>query len=256
MRRLFAAALLPLIAGLGLAAGRAADGDQKWGTIKGQIIWAGEALPEFKKVDVNKNQDHCLSKGDIYSEEWIINKKNKGIRWVFVWLIPEGNGKLAIHPDLEKIKVKELMMDQPCCKFEPHVLALREGQVIVGKNSATFAHNMKWAGGDDNPGDNKLIPAGGQIKVELAASPKPVILECNIHPWMKGWVRVFNHPYFAVTDADGKFEIKDAPAGKYNIVMWQEGVGWVNGGGKAGKTIEIPASKTVEVNEKVMPEEK
>jgi hypothetical protein len=68
-------------------------------------------------------------------------------------------------------------------------------------------------------------------------------------------VRVFDHPYFAVTDADGKFEIKDAPAGKYNVVMWQEGVGWVNGG-KAGKTIEIPAGGTVEVNEKVKPEEK
>ena len=90
---------------------------------------------------------------------------------------------------------------------------------------------------------------------ETREAPRPVVIECNIHPWMKGWVRVFDHPYFAVTDADGKFEIKNAPAGKYNIVMWQEGQGWVNGG-KTGQTIEIMAGKTVEVNEKVKPDDK
>ncbi len=70
---------------------------------------------------------------------------------------------------------------------------------------------------------------------------------------MKSWVRIFDHPYFALTDEDGKFEIKNAPAGKYNLVMWQGGVGWVNGG-KNGQTIEIPAGGTVEVNEKLKPE--
>jgi hypothetical protein len=57
---------------------------------------------------------------------------------------------------------------------------------------------------------------------------------------MKAWVRVFDHPYFAITDGDGKFEIKNAPAGDFRLVIWHEGVGWVKGG-KTGTPITIKA---------------
>ena len=56
----------------------------------------------------------------------------------------------------------------------------------------------------------------------LKAETPPIPFKCDIHPWMKGYVRVFDHPYFAVTDEDGKFEIKNAPAGKWRIVYWHE----------------------------------
>jgi hypothetical protein len=104
------------------------------------------------------------------------------------------------------------------------------------------------------PGPAVAVAAGKEAKIALAASPKPYEVESAIFPAMKGWARVFDHPYFAVTDADGKFEIKGAPAGRYNIIMWHEYNGWANGG-KFGKAIEIPAGKAVEVNEKVKPEE-
>jgi hypothetical protein len=231
----------------------AASADEPWGTVKGQVMWGGSAPPAEEKINTAK--EPACAKCNVVKEEFVVGK-NGGVKNVFVWL-QNGNdfkAKLPIHPALKDVKAKEVVLDQPCCKFEPHVLALREGQVVIGKNSATFNHNLKWGGGDDNPGDNKLIPGGGQLKIEdLKASKSVVIVECNIHPWMKAWIRVFDHPYFAVTDAEGKFEIKDAPAGKYNIVMWQEGKGWVNGG-KAGKAIEIPAGGTVEVNEKLVPE--
>jgi hypothetical protein len=254
MRPLLTAAVAAALAVVFAGAAPAADG---WGTIKGQVTWGGKAPPAPVKINVDKDKEHCLSKGDILEEKIIVGK-NGGVKNVFVWLIDANNpkAKLPIHPDLKEVKVKEVVMDQPCCKFEPHALAIREGQVIIGKNSAPIAHNMKWTGEQGvNDGDNKLIPSQGKIEIALMASTKPVIIECNIHPWMKGWVRVFDHPYFAVTDADGKFEIKNAPAGKYNIVMWQEEVGWVNGG-KTGQTIEIPAGKSVEVKETVKPEEK
>ncbi len=241
-----AAALTVIFAG--------AAGAEDWGTVKGQVTWGGAAAAKADVIKVDKDVAHCTSKGPIVSEEFVVGK-NGGVKNVFVWLqdAKDPKAKLPINPALKEIKDKQVVIDQPCCKFEPHVLAIREGQTIVGKNSSPIAHNMKWAGGDENPGDNKLIPAGGKIEIELTASPKPVAVECNIHPWMKGWVRVFSHPYFAVTDADGKFEIKGAPAGTYNIVMWQEGVGWVTAGGKAGQKVEIPANGTVEVNEKVKP---
>jgi hypothetical protein len=244
-----AAGIVVVLAG----AATAADGD--WGTVKGQVTWGGAAPWVPEKVDVSKDKDHCLSKGPIFDEKFIVGKDG-GVKDVIVWLQngDDYKAKMPIHPSLAKLadKDKEVVMDQPCCKFEPRTIALREGQVLIGKNSSSIAHNMKWTGGDDNPGDNKLIPAGGKITIELVPSRSLVVVECNIHPWMRGNVRMFNHPYFAVTDADGKFEIKNAPAGKYNLVMWVEGQGWVNGG-KTGQVIEIPAGKTIEVNAKAKP---
>jgi hypothetical protein len=250
MRALLATAVAAALAVVFAGAARA----EGWGTVKGQVTWGGAAAPAEEKIDTTK--EPLCKDCKVVSEKYVVGK-NGGVRYVFVWLQDASNpkAKLPIHPELKEPKDKKVVLDQPCCKFEPHAVALREGQVLIGKNSSAIAHNMKWTGGDDNPGDNKLIPAGGQIEIELVASLKPVAVECNIHPWMNAWVRVFNHPYFAVTDAEGKFEIKNAPAGKYNIVMWQDGVGWVNGG-KNGKAVEIPANGTVEVNEKLKPEEK
>ncbi|HKI34395.1 MAG TPA: hypothetical protein VKA46_21250 [Gemmataceae bacterium] len=253
MRSLLSAAVTAALAVVVFAGSAAAD---DWGTVKGRVTWGGKSAYKPEKIEVTKDQEHCLGKGDLFREEFVVGK-NGGVKDVFVWLqdASDPTAKLPIHPSLKKPKTKEVVMDQPCCKFVPHAIALREGQVLIGKNSSPIAHNMHWLGGDDNPGDNKLIPAGGQIEITLNASRSPVEVKCDIHGWMKGWVRVFNHPYFALTDADGKFEIKNAPAGKYNIVMWQEGVGWVNGG-KKGQPIEIPADKTVEVDEKLKPEDK
>ena len=51
---------------------------------------------------------------------------------------------------------------------------------------------------------------------------RPIQYKCTIHGWMTGYVRIFDHPYYAVTDENGKFEIKNAPAGKFRIVYWHE----------------------------------
>src|SRR5262249_4421621 len=74
----------------------------------------------------------------------------------------------------------------------------------------------------------------------VPARPTPISVQCDIHPWMKAYIRVFNHPYFAVTDEDGKFTIKDAPAGEWRIVVWQEKSGW----GKADRNDPNPPTKT------------
>jgi hypothetical protein len=252
MRSLLSAAVTAAFTVVFFAGSAAAD---DWGTVKGQVTWGGKEVPKPEEVDTTK-EAKC-AKCAVFKEEFVVGK-NGGVKNVFVWLQDAGNpkAKLPIHPSLKEIKAKEVVMDQPCCKFEPHAIALREGQKLIGKNSSKdIAHNMHWLGGDDNPGDNKLIPAGGQIEIDLVASRSPIEVKCDIHGWMRGWVRVFNHPYFALTDANGKFEIKNAPAGKYNIVMWHEGVGWVNGG-KTGQTIEIPAGKSIEANETLKPEDK
>jgi hypothetical protein len=225
----------------------AADDAAGWGNVKGQIVWGGAAIPKRTPIEAAKiHQDHeaCLAKGVPLTEEWVVNEKNKGICWTFVWLAPATAGaKLPIHPDLEKIKNNEVVIDQPCCQFEPHAVGLRQGQVLVAKNSAPMAHSVRYVGNPIKvPGANVVIPAKQSLPIkDLVADRYPVKLDCTIHPWMTGWVRVFDHPYFAVTDKDGSFEIKKAPAGKYNLVIWHES-GFL--GGAAGRNgVEITIKK-------------
>jgi hypothetical protein len=132
--------------------------------------------------------------------------------------------------------------DQPCCAFEPHVLGVVDGQIVEVKNSAPFPHNVNVFGGAVNPKLNETVPPGKSLDIEgWKASTTPVPVQCVIHPWMKMYIRVFPHPYFAVTDAQGNWEIKDAPAGKWNLVVWHEGQGW-GPGGKAGTPVVIAAN--------------
>ncbi len=238
-----------------------------WGKVTGQVVFEGPADKiQPKEINVNKDEQHCLSKGKLFEQKWVINPKNKGVRWAYVWLAPDPHIRKPelskfkpeqIHPSLQTIKEKEVVMDQPCCLFEPHALAMREGQVLVIKNSAPVPHNSKYDGDPETqPSGNPTIPAGAQVKIEsIGASWKPMTIGCGIHGWMNAWVRSFDHPYFAVTDADGKFEIPNAPAGDYWLIVWHEEAGFrdidTKEGGKAntkyGLKVTIKPDGTTDV---------
>ena len=85
-----------------------AAGDQQWGSIKGRIVW-GKNIPKRKpleSVKANADKDHCLSKGPLLDEKWVVDAKDKGLRWTFVWLAPldpKGGKSLPVHPSLQKI---------------------------------------------------------------------------------------------------------------------------------------------------------
>jgi hypothetical protein len=225
MRTLAVMTGLVVLAGLILFPGLPAMADDQpagWGTVKGQVVFAGDKIPERVKQNVDKDKEHCLSKGDILNEDWVVNPKNKGVRWAIVWLAADNNlknpaKKMPIHPSLAKSKTPEVVLDQPCCAFEPHVLAMRDDQTLVFKNSGAVAHNVNYGLG------NPLLPPKGEHKVEgLQYKWAGMSVGCNIHTWMKAHVYVFDHPYFAVTDENGNFEIKDAPAGDYYLIVWHD----------------------------------
>ena len=106
------------------------------------------------------------------------------------------------------------------------------GQSLVIKNSAPVAHNAKYDT-KYNGADNPLIPPGGKHVIkDLKPERGPFTIECGLHPWMNAGVMVFDHPYFAVTDEDGKFEITKAPRGNFNLYIrrvngaWHGGANW------------------------------
>jgi plastocyanin len=254
MRRVRLLAVAACLAAVGLVS-LPADARQagQWATIKGQVVFPPDKpIPERKKVEVSQDKAHCLSKGDILDESLIVNPKSRGIKNVVVWLRPDTmNPKSAfepgqIHPADAQRKPAEVVIDQPCCMFVHRVTLARVGDTIVVKNPAPVPHNFFWTS-SNNGEDNKTVPAGQSYKMAqpLVAESGAIQYKCTIHPWMDGWVRIFDHPYAAVTDDDGKFEIKNAPAGKFRLVYWHEKVGYKGGKeGRFGDQTDVTAPTT------------
>lgn len=223
--------------------------DAAWGTIQGRIVWPSDKPPQAAVL--RPAVAGCPPA--IPGEKWVVNAKNKGIRWVLVWLDPMvPANKLAINPALKA--PPKLTLDQPQCAFEPHVLGMREGQVLEAKNSASLPHNVNYTGNlKINPGANLLVPAGTAIEIkDLKAQELPVTVACSIHPWMSARVGVFEHPYFAVTDADGKFKIPPAPVGNCRLKIWHEELGFLGGfpqGRLTGKVIAIKGGAATDLGD-------
>jgi hypothetical protein len=249
-------ALSALAIGLLLVGSACAQG---WGNIKGQVVWGKPVIPGPVNLVANTppaNIPPCVMGGVLLSDELIINPKSKGVANVMVWIaaledadLKERTPKpIPIHPDLKAVPNDTVVIDQPCCLFTPRVVMVREGQPLEIHNSAAFNHSFKYDGDSQRSGSkNFVIAAGGKALVELKAEKKPIPINCTLHGWMGGRIGVFNHPYFVLTDKDGNFEIKNAPAGKFLLYIFHETPGWVHKGGSKGQEIEIKKGETLDL---------
>ncbi|MER3417187.1 MAG: hypothetical protein C4297_13395 [Gemmataceae bacterium] len=218
---------------------------ESFGTIRGQVVFAADKIPAREKLKIDRDQDHCLSKGPLLDEKWVVNPDTKGVQWVVVFL--RFNPGAPITGVKAGEKLPDAVLDQPVCYFHPHVLAVREGQRIVAKNPAPVAHNVVITGLKNSY--NIQIPPGGQYVFDkgLVRENNAIKISCGAHPWMSGWAWVFDHPYFAVTDEQGRFEMK-APAGEQRLVVWHEAIGYLGGReGRQGRPVQVPAGGVLDL---------
>ena len=201
--------------------------EPQWGTLTGTVVFAGTQVPPAAPLNVDRDQEHCLAKGPLHDQTWIVNPKNKGLKNVVVFLRPKKGEMLPIHPDLKTPKPEKVVLDQPMCLYVPHILVMRADQILHAKNPAPVAHNVSIQGFKNS--ENVQLPPNSAKDLKVFAEPNPIALSCTQHPWMKTHMWVFDHPYFAVTDANGKFEIQNVPAGEYNVVVWHQGIGYLGG---------------------------
>jgi hypothetical protein len=114
------------------------------------------------------------------------------------------------------------ILGQKNCMYAPHVLALMTNQPFAVQNSDPTMHNVHPMPKHNRQWSNSQ-PAGSAPLKQSFANPEfamPVL--CNVHPWMRAIVFVFDHPYFAVTSPAGTFELKNLPPGTYTIEAWHE----------------------------------
>jgi hypothetical protein len=264
MRRTALVGLLTLVGTLPCVA---AD-EGKWVSIKGKFVWddAKGTAPKRTPIKADKDAEVCAKDKDFNTEQWVVNAKTGGIKNVIVWLGPDlteaqakelattrkvklpAFEKKDIHPALVNPAKPAVSIDQPCCRFIPHVVLMREGQDLVIKNSSAASHNARFEATDSGIPFNQIIPQGREVTIKgLKPERLPVEITCSMHSWMNARLAVFAHPYFALTDDDGNFEIKDAPVmgGKLRLFAYHEAVGFHRGPpGRYGRAVDVKGSTT------------
>ena len=189
-------------------------------TIAGRVVYGGIA-PEPEQIDVAAVKECALQHPDGLFSESLVVAPSGGIANVVVSLV-FAEGVIIQSPPPQAPAV----LDQKGCRYIPHVLAVQVGQPIVVKNSDPFLHNVHSLS-LNNPAFNfgqPSIDPGRRVNPMQAA--ERFRIKCDVHPWMSAYVNVFDHPYFAVTNADGAFTIPgNLPDGTYTTVAWHESLG-------------------------------
>ncbi len=206
------------------------------GTIKGMVKFNGTA-PERAVLEVNKDKKVCAV-GEAKKSNDLVVGANSGIQFAVVSLTNISKGK-AFPED-------GTVLDQAGCEYMPYILVVQKDAELVIKNSDGILHNIHTYSEKNKP-VNRAQPKFKKKIKEKFGTAEMVKVTCDVHGWMKGWLAVAEHPYYAITDASGNFELDDVPAGEYEIKVWQETLGEstqkvsVPAGGEASVTFELAA---------------
>ncbi len=114
------------------------------------------------------------------------------------------------------------VLEQKNCMYEPHVVALMTDQPFEVQNNDPTMHNVHPLPKNNRQWSNSQPAGSAPLKSTFARPEFAMEILCNVHPWMRAWIFVFDHPYFAVTSRAGKFELKNLPPGTYTIGAWHE----------------------------------
>jgi plastocyanin len=116
-------------------------------------------------------------------------------------------------------------IDQLGCVYIPHVVAVQTNQAITIKNSDKTTHNIHPTPAVNREWNESQPQGAAPLNKSFAREEIAIPVKCNVHPWMKSYIAVIGHPYFAVSDATGSFTIKNLPPGTYTLEAWHEKFG-------------------------------
>ncbi len=186
-------------------------------TLSGKVAFAGAAPgKETIKMDADAFCKAAHS-APVYTQEVEVNG-NGTLKDVFVYV---KEGVTGSYP----APTTPVVLDQHGCQYTPHVFGLQAGQPLKILNSDGTLHNIH-ALPKINAEFNIGQPFKGMETVKKFDKPEvPIRFKCDVHKWMGAYVGVLPHPFFAVTDDQGNFEIKNLPPGTYMVEAWQEKYG-------------------------------
>jgi hypothetical protein len=185
-------------------------------TITGMVKLDGTA-PASKTIKMDADPV-CKSSHStpVMEDFWVVDAAG-GVANTFVYVREGLGGK-------EYEGTADLTLDQKGCMYSPRVSCVVVGRKVTISNSDQTLHNVH-SFPSKNTSFNEGQPAGSPAKEKTEEFSKPEIMipiKCDVHGWMKSYVGVLPHPFFAVTGADGKYTIPGVPAGDYTVTAWHE----------------------------------
>ena len=182
-------------------------------TVNGTVKFDG-AAPKMAKIDMSQDPG-CKGTND--AENVVVNGGD--LANVFVY-VKDGLGSRTF--DVPKDPV---VLEQKGCQYHPHVLGVMAGQTVDIKNEDPTTHNIHPTPKDNREWNESQPPSAPAIEKNFAREEIMLPVKCNQHPWMKMYINVVKSPFYAVTDKDGKYEIKGLPPGDYTLAFVQEKLG-------------------------------
>jgi len=187
------------------------------GTVQGTITLDGDA-PEMKVIQMAADPNCARLHTSDVTNEFVITGEGGTLANAFVYI------KSGIQGDFPAPS-EPVMLDQNGCLYSPHVIGIQTGQTLTVRNSDETLHNIHAM-----PKNNKEFNIGQPVKgleTEKVFDNVEVMVpfKCDVHKWMNSYAGVLDHPYFAVTSADGSFSLPNVPPGDYVVEVWHERLG-------------------------------
>lgn len=188
------------------------------GAIGGTVSFGGRR-PAERRIDTSADPA-CTMKNPNLHTEWVAGNRGR-LANVFVY-IKSG----APLEDLSfETPATPAVIDQVGCRFVPHVLGMQTNQMIEIPNSDPTTHNVHPNPMTNIEWNQSHVSGAPPIRKQFTHSEVMIPIKCNQHPWMKAYVGVLPHPFFAVSDENGMFRIEGLPAGSYTLAAWHETLG-------------------------------
>jgi hypothetical protein len=189
------------------------------GTIRGKISFTGDK-PAAQQVNM-ESDPLCrkASAGKKVFDDQVIVSSDGGLANAFVYIRTGLEGKKFETP------VDEAVLDQHGCMFGPRVMGVMTRQAVIVRNGDPVEHNVHPTPKNNASWNEGMEPNGPDVKHKFAHAEVMIRVKCNVHAWMRSYIGVLDHPYFAVTGKDGSFTLRNVPPGRYMVGVWHEKFG-------------------------------
>jgi plastocyanin len=191
---------------------------QTAGTVAGTITFKG-VKPRPHPIDMSEDPA-CVAAhhGKAQDESFVVNSKGKMAN-VFIYV------KSGLEDKHFAIPETPVTIDQQGCWFSPRVLGIQVGQTLRVTNSDEVTHNIHPLATINREWNHSQGPGDAPLARKFLKPEVMIRVKCNIHSWMHAFIGAVDHPYFAVSSADGAFQIPNLPPGDYTLEAWHEVLG-------------------------------